>query len=167
MATDAMIFCITRSSTPMALLIIQDNEVLVVEKYWYILAIFLWLLKLEWLGHIFVKINYILSLFSLKNISLGDTCWVQRAVSIVQYWCAGALSSMPNTDQDQMSPLWVFILKANFSDIIPWTRNLIWLTGFDKLHAKGCGKCIHVTVIWGGEYIKYCLAYSLFSKHKP
>ena len=65
----------------------------------------------------------------IKNISLGDTCWVQRAVSIVQYWCAGALSSMPNTDQDQMSPLWVFILKANFSNIFPWIRNE--LCGFD------------------------------------
>ena len=25
---------------------------------------------------------------------------------------------------------------------------------------------IHVTVIWGGEYVKYCIAFSLFSKHR-
>ena len=127
------------ASTPMAL-IIQDNQVLVIEKYWYILATFPWLLKLEWLGHIFVKINYILSLFSLKI-----------SVWVIPVGCKGQ-SVLSNTDvlvlyhpcltqTKTKCLLWVFILKANFSNIFPWIRNE--QCGTDKLQAKG----IHVTVI--------------------
>ena len=76
-------------------------------------------------------INFILSLLSLKNIGYGDICWVQRVFSqFFRCWCAGALSSMLNADQDQIAPLWVSILKVIFfifsmdHELILW----IWLT---------------------------------------
>ena len=56
------------------------------------------------------------SLFDIKNISFGYIYWMQRVFS--QYClcsCAGALSSMPKTDQDQMDPLRVSILKLKIS----------------------------------------------------
>ena len=124
MAADAMVFCITRPSTPMAL-IIQDNQVLVVAKYWYILATFLWLLKLEWLGHIFVKINYILSLFSLKI-----------SVWVIPVGCKGQ-SILSNTDvlvlyhpcltQTKTKCLLCELIFLIFSMDREWTV-CIWLT---------------------------------------
>ena len=128
-------FCITRPSTP-KILIIEDNQALVVEKYWYILATFLWLLKLEWLGHIFIKVNYILSLSSLKY-QFGWYLLGAKDSQYCRYCCAGALSSIPNTDQDQIAPLWVSLLRLFFliysmdQQWIDW----IWLTK----HVKGHG----------------------------
>ena len=110
------IFCITRQSTP-KILIIEDNQVLVVEKYWYILATFLWLLKLEWLGHIFIKNQLYFKFVFITKYQFGWYLLGAKDSQYCRYWCADALSSIPYTDQDQMAPLWVSILKVNFSNI--------------------------------------------------
>ena len=87
------------------------------KQYWYLLATFSEATETRMIKSYFHKksISYFKFVF-IKNISFGDTYWVQGIFS--QYWrcwCAGALSSMPNTDQDQIAPLWVSILIFHWS----------------------------------------------------